>query len=89
MKMLRAKLYEKEEQEKAAKMGDVHAQKKAIEWGSQIRSYVLAPYTMVNDHRTELKVGNVEKVLDGEIDEFIQAYLLQQGSEDAAISSKA
>jgi peptide chain release factor 2 len=89
MKMLRAKLYERQEQEKAAKMGDVHAQKKAIEWGSQIRSYVLAPYTMVNDHRTELKVGNVEKVLDGEIDEFIQAYLLQQGSEDAAISSKA
>src|SRR5581483_7686991 len=76
MKMLRAKLYEKEEQEKAAKMGDVHAQKKAIEWGSQIRSYVLAPYTMVNDHRTELKQGNVAKVLDGEIDDFIQAYLL-------------
>ena len=77
MKMLRAKLYEREEQEKAAKMGDVHAQKKAIEWGSQIRSYVLAPYTMVNDHRTELKQGNVAKVLDGEIDDFIQAYLLQ------------
>ncbi|MGZ3430082.1 MAG: peptide chain release factor 2, partial [Polyangia bacterium] len=56
----------------------------------QIRSYVLAPYTMVNDHRTELKVGNVEKVLDGEIDEFIQAYLMQ-GQPDAigAISSKA
>ena len=89
MKMLRAKLYERQEQEKAAKMGDVHAQKKAIEWGSQIRSYVLAPYTMVNDHRTELKMGNVEKVLDGEIDEFIQAYLLQQGSEGADISSKA
>jgi peptide chain release factor 2 len=90
MKMLRAKLYEKEEQEKAAKMGDVHAQKKAIEWGSQIRSYVLAPYTMVNDHRTELKMGNVDKVLDGEIDEFIQAYLLA-GQDDAPtnISSKA
>ena len=70
MKMLRAKLYEKQEQEKAAKMGDVHAQKKAIEWGSQIRSYVLAPYRLVNDHRTELKVGNVDAVLDGDIDEL-------------------
>jgi len=90
MKMLRAKLYERQEQERLAKMGDVHAQKKAIEWGSQIRSYVLAPYTMVNDHRTELKQGNVAKVLDGEIDDFIQAYLLQ-GQEGGAgdISSKA
>jgi len=78
MKMLRAKLYEKEEQEKAAKMGDVHAQKKAIEWGSQIRSYVLAPYRQVNDHRTELKVGNVDAVLDGEIDEFIHTYLIKE-----------
>jgi peptide chain release factor 2 len=88
MKMLRAKLYEKEEQEKAAKMGDVHAQKKSIEWGSQIRSYVLAPYRMVNDHRTELKVGNVEAVLDGEIDSFIQAFLMQ-GHEGVQIPSKA
>ena len=90
MKMLRAKLYERQEQEKAAKMGDVHAQKKSIEWGSQIRSYVLAPYTMVNDHRTELKMGNVEKVLDGEIDAFIQAYLMQgQPEAGGDISSKA
>ncbi len=70
MKMLRARLYEKEEQEKAAKMGDVHAQKKSIEWSSQIRSYVLAPYRLVNDHRTEVKIGNVDAVLDGELDEF-------------------
>jgi peptide chain release factor 2 len=77
MKMLRAKLYEKEEQEKLAKMGDVHAQKKAIEWGSQIRSYVLAPYRMVTDHRTDLKVGNVDAVLDGDIDPFIHEYLIQ------------
>jgi peptide chain release factor 2 len=86
MKMLRARLYEKEEQEKAAKMGDVHAQKKAIEWGSQIRSYVLAPYRMVNDHRTELKVSNVEAVLDGEIDPFIQAYLIK-GQDDSPAAS--
>ena len=77
MKMLRAKLYEKEQAEQAAKMGEVHGQKKAIEWGSQIRSYVLAPYRQVNDHRTELKVGNVDAVLDGDLDEFIRAYLMQ------------
>ena len=78
MKMLRAKLYEKEEQEKATKMGQVHAQKKSIEWSSQIRSYVLAPYRLVNDHRTEVKVGNVDAVLDGELDEFMRAYLMAQ-----------
>jgi peptide chain release factor 2 len=87
MKMLRAKLYEKEEQEKLAKMGDVHAQKKSIEWGSQIRSYVLAPYRMVNDHRTELKVGNVDAVLDGELDPFIQAYLMEGQDETAGTNS--
>ncbi len=82
MKMLRAKLYEKEEREKAAKMGDVHAQKKAIEWGSQIRSYVLAPYRLVTDHRTDLKVGNVDAVLDGDIDQFIHQYLIQAQDHD-------
>ena len=83
MKMLRAKLYEKEEREKAAKMGDVHAQKKAIEWGSQIRSYVLAPYRLVTDHRTELKVSNVDAVLDGDIDPFIHEYLIRDQEEAA------
>jgi peptide chain release factor 2 len=87
MKMLRAKLYEKEEQERLAKMGDVHAQKKAIEWGSQIRSYVLAPYRLVNDHRTELKVSNVDAVLDGDIDQFIQAYLLQASGEENPVNA--
>ena len=75
MKMLRAKLYEKQEEEKLAKMGDHHATKKKIEWGSQIRSYVLAPYRQVTDHRSELKVGNVDAVLDGDLDQFIRAYL--------------
>jgi peptide chain release factor 2 len=76
MKMLRARLYERQEEEKLAKMGDHHANKKKIEWGSQIRSYVLAPYRQVTDHRTELKVGNVDAVLDGDIDEFIRTYLM-------------
>jgi peptide chain release factor 2 len=83
MKMLRARLYEKQEREKAQKMGDVHAQKKAIEWGSQIRSYVLAPYRMVTDHRSELKVSNVDAVLDGELDEFIHAFLIASQPEAA------
>jgi peptide chain release factor 2 len=87
MKMLRAKMYEKEENERLAKMGDVHAQKKAIEWGSQIRSYVLAPYRLVNDHRTELKVSNVDGVLDGDIDPFIHAYLLQASGEENPVNA--
>ena len=84
MKMLRARLYEKQEQEKTQKMGDVHATKKSIEFGSQIRSYVLAPYRLVNDHRTELKVGNVDAVLDGDIDPFIRQYLMQESKERAS-----
>ncbi|MFH1129742.1 MAG: hypothetical protein V1754_00275, partial [Pseudomonadota bacterium] len=54
--------------------------KKSIEWGSQIRSYVLAPYRLVTDHRTEIKIGNVDAVLDGDLDGFIHAFLLADGS---------
>lgn len=75
MKMLRAMLYEKELREREAKMDEVHGQKKAIEWGSQIRSYVLAPYQIVTDHRTDFKVGNVTAVLDGDLDELMKAFL--------------
>ncbi len=75
MKMLRAKLMEKQEEEKRAKEASV--EKKKIEWGSQIRSYVLHPYKMVKDHRTDLESSQPEKVLDGEIMPFIQAYLLE------------
>lgn len=74
MKMLRAKLVEKQEEEKRAKADSV--EKKKIEWGSQIRSYVLHPYKMVKDHRTDLESSQPEKVLDGEIMPFIQEYLL-------------
>jgi peptide chain release factor 2 len=77
MKMLRARLFERQEEEKRAKIEGHHADKKAIEWGSQIRSYVLAPYRLVTDHRTELKVGNVDAVLDGDLDDFIKTYLIQ------------
>jgi peptide chain release factor 2 len=82
MKMLRARLFEKQEDEKRAKIEGHHADKKAIEWGSQIRSYVLAPYRLVTDHRIDLKVGNVDAVLDGDLDQFIEGYLIQ--AQDAA-----
>jgi peptide chain release factor 2 len=77
MKMLRAMMYAMKLREKEAKLDEANAQKKAIEWGSQIRSYVLAPYRLVTDHRTELKVGNVDAVLNGDLDEFIKNYLIQ------------
>ncbi len=76
IKMLRARLFELKRQENEAKAKGIAGEKKNIEWGSQIRSYVLAPYRMVSDHRTELKVGNVDAVLDGDLDEFIKAALL-------------
>jgi peptide chain release factor 2 len=82
LRVLRARLYEHERKKREAEMQDLNAQKNAIEWGSQIRSYVLAPYRQVTDHRTELKVGNVDAVLDGDLDQFIQTFLLghQSGS---------
>ncbi len=76
MRVLRARLYELEVKKKEEEMAELNALKKKIDFGSQIRSYVLAPYRMVSDHRTELKVGNVDAVLDGELDQFIHAYLL-------------
>lgn len=80
MKMLRAMIYNMKLREQEAKMDEVHGLKKAIEWGSQIRSYVLAPYRLVIDHRTELKLSNVDAVLDGELDEFIKTYLIQSAA---------
>lgn len=80
MKYLKSRLYERELQQKNEKLDEENKQKKDIAWGSQIRSYVLHPYKMVKDHRTNLEVGNAQKVLDGDIDDFIQAYLMM-GSE--------
>ncbi len=76
MKVLRSRLYEIKLQEQSAMMDELHKTKKDIAWGSQIRSYVLHPYKLIKDHRTNLEVGNVQKVLDGDLDEFIEAYLL-------------
>lgn len=77
MTILRARLYELYRQEQAQKMEGLHEGKKEIAWGSQIRSYVLQPYRLVKDHRTGVEVGNVEAVLDGDIDIFIENYLLK------------
>jgi peptide chain release factor 2 len=76
MKFLKSRLYEKELQLKNQKIDEENKLKKDIAWGSQIRSYVLHPYKMVKDHRTNLENSNAGKVLDGDIDEFIQAYLM-------------
>jgi len=76
LKVLRSRLYEMKLQEQSAKMDELHKTKKDIAWGSQIRSYVLHPYKMIKDHRTNLEVGNTQKVLDGDLDEFIEAYLI-------------
>jgi len=80
MKVLKARLYEVEVKEKNQKMEEIHASKKEIAWGNQIRSYILHPYRMVKDHRTGKDIGNVDAVLDGEIDTFIHAYLLSKRS---------
>ena len=84
MRILRSKLFEVEQKKQEEKMGNIHAQKKAIEWGSQIRSYVLAPYRLVTDHRTGLKVGNVDTVLDGDLDQFMVAMLLELAGDPTA-----
>ena len=75
MQMLKAKLYMLRQEENAEKLSGIRGDVKEIGWGNQIRSYVLQPYTMVKDHRTEEETGNVNAVLDGEIDPFINAYL--------------
>ena len=76
LKILKARLYEKELKEKEEKFEDLHNAKKEIAWGSQIRSYIMHPYKMVKDHRTNKVIHQVDRVLDGEIDEFMRAYLL-------------
>jgi len=77
MKYLRSRLYELKIQEQNEKLSEINKTKKDIAWGSQIRSYVLQPYKMVKDHRTNIEIGNVSRVLDGDIDDLIEAYLIQ------------
>lgn len=75
LKILKARLYELKLKEQEEKLSQTYAEKRKIEWGSQIRSYVLHPYNMVKDHRTEVETSNSQKVLDGDIDMFIEAFL--------------
>lgn len=75
MKMLKSKLFELKEKEQKEKIEDLKGIQMDNAWGSQIRSYVFCPYTMVKDHRTNYEVGNVQSVMDGEIDGFLESYL--------------
>jgi peptide chain release factor 2 len=75
LELLAARLYELKLREKEQEIAKVRGELRAIEWGNQIRSYVLQPYQLVKDHRTEIEVGNVQAVLDGELDPFIEGYL--------------
>ena len=81
-KMLRAKLFELEMEKKEAELAKLEGDQQKIEWGSQIRSYVFQPYTMVKDHRTNVETGNVQAVMDGDIDMFIRAFLAAKANHE-------
>jgi len=78
LKLLKAKLYELERQKKLEKWKEIHKNQKEIAWGNQIRSYILQPYKLVKDHRTNVERSDAERVLDGDLDDFIEAYLYAQ-----------
>lgn len=80
MRLLRARLYDLEMEKKRKELDAIEKTKKRIEWGSQIRSYVMQPYQMVKDHRTGCEVGNVQQVMDGDLDEFMKRFLLEGSS---------
>jgi peptide chain release factor 2 len=77
LKVLRSRLYDYEERRQREKIDEMHREKKEIAWGSQIRSYILHPYRIIKDHRTGIEVGDVDAVLDGNINQFIESYLFQ------------
>lgn len=89
MKQLKNKLYQIEADKQAAAKAKLDSTKSDVSFGSQIRSYVFQPYTMVNDHRTELKIPDVQRIMDGDIDEFIEAYLKQYGAGAAGAAGAA
>lgn len=82
MKVLKSRLYQLEKQKQDEKLQEIHSAKDDIAWGNQIRSYILHPYQMVKDHRTQVEIGNVNSVLDGALDPFIEATLLKESTKD-------
>lgn len=84
LKILKNKLYQLEVEKQAKKKAEMDSAKQDVSFGSQARSYVFQPYTMVNDHRTELKIPDVQRIMDGDIDPFIEAFLKQQSNDGAA-----
>lgn len=88
MNMLRSKLYERKIKEQEAQLAELRGEQTDIAWGNQIRSYVFHPYTMVKDHRTGVETGNIQAVMDGDIDMFIDAYLRGQVAKDAGKPSE-
>ena len=83
MKMLRAKLIEAEQRKREEEIAKEKGEAEDVAWGSQIRSYVLHPYTMVKDHRTNVEAGNAQGVLDGDLDQFVRAELLRRAGNGA------
>ena len=78
MKILKSRLYELEKQKLEQKKRELHSSQKEISWGNQIRSYIFNPYQLVKDHRTNLEIGDLERVINGDLDPFINAYLKMQ-----------
>ena len=89
MKKLKNKLYQARSRRSRQKKAKLDATKADVSFGSQIRSYVFQPYTMVNDHRTELKIPDVQRIMDGDIDQFIEAYLKQFGAGGSGVTASA
>ena len=89
MKVLRSRLYEVKKKEQEEKLGKLVSEKKDIAWGSQIRSYVFQPYQMVKDHRTGAEVGNVSAVMDGDIDSFVDAYLISSSGRETTLEDRS
>ena len=80
MKVLKARLFDLKMKEQQAKLDQIGGEKRDIAFGSQIRSYVLQPYQMIKDHRTKMQVGDIHRVLDGDLDQFIKSYLMKKSS---------
>ena len=80
MKVLKARLYDQRLKEQQARLEQISGEKKDIAFGSQIRSYVLQPYQMVKDHRTKEQVGDVSRILEGDLDQFIKTYLMKKAA---------